>query len=279
MATTTQTNAALRPAARPIDWGPWLNRLLATALVAAGLGLLATELGVMPADWSPAAAVAAPVAVMAAGTLLAAWGWSKPRPLPAFAVERGHVECGELAALTGSNDLQVQAFAGSSQLAVGQFPDRRGPKVHLQGTAARLTLEPRRATPFEGGPWSVALAKGLPWELFLRARGGHLDLNLRDLTIASLRVHSDYGNVDLTLPAQGPAEMQLKLALGDLTLAVPDGVEARLRVTAGTLATVKVDERRFIKVAAGEWMTPLYPTTAQRCSVVVDLATGDLRVV
>src|SRR5687768_3686377 len=138
MATTTRTNAGLRPATRPVDWAPWLYRLLATALVAAGLGLLATELGVMPADRLPQAAVAGPVAVMAAGALLAGWGWSKPRPLPSFSVERGNAACGELAALTGGTDLQVQAFAGSSQLAVGQFPDRRGPKVQIQGTAARL---------------------------------------------------------------------------------------------------------------------------------------------
>ncbi len=268
---------------RPIAWGRWLYRLLAAALVTLGLALLASELELLPAHWAQPVAVGGPVAVMAAGLGLALWGWSGwRRPLASmasFAVERGAAECAELVAVTGGADLQVRSFGGSTQLAVGQFPGTLGPQVEMRGTAARLHLEPRLTTPYFGGPWSLALAKGVPWEFDLRSGGGHFDLNLRDLNVAGLRVHSAYGSVDLTLPAQCPAQFHVRLALGDLAVCVPEGVEVKLRLVLGPLVEVKVDERRFINVAPNEWMTPLYATTNQRCTLLVDMSAGDLRVV
>ncbi len=217
---------------------------------------------------------------MTAGLGLVLWGRSGAgqRP-PGFAIERGSVNCGELLAETGGTDLLLRAFAGNSQLVVGEFPRVEGPRVEVNGTGARVTVAQHLAAAhLATGPWNVALAKGMPWELDLRAGGGHLDANLRDLTVASLRLHSAFGNVALTLPAQGPGEMQLRLGLGDLLVSVPEGLEVRLRLVAGPLVKATVDERRFINVAPGEWMTPLYPTTAQRCTVQVNMAAGDLRV-
>ena len=278
--TTTQPNTNVQPVLRPIDWGQWLYRVLATALVVSGLGLLAGETNALAPEWARALALAGPVLVMAVGAGLVVWGWAGGRrSLPDFAVERGHAACGELVAVTGGADLQLRAFAGSSHLAVGQFPDADGPGVDMHGTAVRLTLAPRQTWPdLAAGTWNVAVAKGLPWELDLRSGGGHLELNLRDLMVPSLRLQSAYGNVALTLPAHGPADLRLRLALGDLNVTVPVGLEARLRLVSGPLVNVSVDERRFINVAPGEWMTPLYPTTTQRCTLLVDMSAGDLRV-
>jgi hypothetical protein len=278
MATTTQANTGVVRAARPVDWSRWLAAVLALVLLGAGVALLAAELNLLPAAWQRPLAVVAPAAVMAAGAGLALWGgpdWR--RSLPAFAVEQSGAACGELVVSSGGQDVTVQAFAGSSQLAVGEFPNPRGPQVELRGTAAKIVLDQRRGVAaFAGGPWRAALTKSVPWDLDLRATSGHLALNLRDLTVASLKVHSAYGNVDLTLPAQGPGELQLRLALGDLAVTVPEGVEARLRLKVGPLVSVSALGRRLISVAPNEWMTPLYPTTALRCTVLIDMTAGDL---
>jgi hypothetical protein len=265
-------------AARPVDWGRWLAGLLALVLLSAGLALLAAELNLLPVGWEQPLAIAAPAAVMAAGAGLALWdGPDWRRSLPAFAVERDGAACGELVVAAGGQDVDVQALAGSSQLAVGEFPNRRGPRVELRGTAAKIVLDQRRGgAALAGGPWRAALSKSVPWDLDLRATSGHLALNLRDLNVASLKVHSAYGNVDLTLPAQGPGELRLRLALGDLAVTVPEGVEARLRLKVGPLVGVTAPGRRLINVAPNEWMTPLYPTTAERCTVVIDMTAGDL---
>jgi hypothetical protein len=172
----------------------------------------------------------------------------------------------------------VRAFAGSSQLAVGSWPHPRGPQVAAQGVVTRLVLDHAQAVPYlAGGPWDLALSRNVPWALELRANAGHLALDLRELTMGGLRVDSAYGGVDLTLPGHCPAEMRLRLGLGDLTVTVPEGVEAKLRLALGPLATVKVDNRRLVQVAPNEWMTPLYPAKAQRCTLVVEMRAGDLR--
>jgi hypothetical protein len=102
-------------------------------------------------------------------------------------------------------------------------------------------------------------------------------LDLRELTVGGLAVDSSYGGVDLTLPSHCPAEMRLRLGLGDLTVTVPDGVEVKLRLALGPLASVTFDNRRLVQVAPNEWMTPLYPAKAERCTLVVKVATGDVR--
>jgi hypothetical protein len=278
--TTTPSNTALSAAVSPIDWPRLAYCALAAILVILGVAMLASELQVLPAEWARPLTVAGPVAVMLAGAALALWGWPGARGrLPAFAVERGEVVCGELVAITGGADLALHPFAGTSQLAVGHFPNTSGPRVELDGKRARLTLEPRLARPhLAAGPWSLAVARGLPWDLDLRAGGGHLDLDLAGLIVASLRLHSAFGNVALTLPSYGQPDLRLRLALGDLHVTVPEGLEVRLRLKSGPLVRVTMDERRFVNVAPNEWMTPLYPTTTQRCTLLVDMSAGDLRV-
>jgi hypothetical protein len=277
--TSTQSNTGLSAAARPIDWPRVAYCALAATLVILGVAMLASELQVLPAEWARSLTVAGPVVVMLVGAALALWGWPGGRAsLPAFALERGDVVCAELVAVTGGADLALHAYAGASQLAVGRFPNTSGPRVDLDGTRARLTLDPRLVRPhLAAGPWTLAVARGLPWDLDLRAGGGHLDLDLRGLSVAGLRVHSAFGNVALTLPSYGQAELKLRLALGDLHVTVPEGLEVRLRLKSGPLVRLTMDERRFVNVAPNEWMTPLYPTTTQRCTLLVDMSAGDLR--
>jgi hypothetical protein len=270
----------MRPAGSPWDAPRWQYRGLAVAAVVLGLALFTSELGLLPVELARPVAVAAPVALMVAGAALVLRGWpGAQKSGPAFAVERGQAARGELAAVVGGQDLTLCAFAGQSQLAVGEFPNRQGPRVEVEATLTRLTLTPQMVVPYlGGGPWNLAVTKSVPWTLNVRADGGHLDLNLRDLTIEQLKVHSAYGKVCLTLPTQAPAELQLRLALGDLFITVPEGAEVKLRLSAGSLVNTQVDERRFIQVAPNEWMTPLYLTTTQRCTVLVDMTAGELKI-
>lgn len=268
------------PATGPWDAERWSYRFVAVGVVVVGLALLTHELGVVPAELAGPVAMGGPVALMLAGAALMRWGWpARPKAAPTFLVERGPAERAELLVETGSNDLTLSAFAGSSQLAVGEFPNLQGPQVETKGSVTCLKLESNRVVPYlAGAPWHLALARGLPWVIDLRASGGHLDLDLRDLAVAGLTVHSAYGRVDLTVPVQGTAELHLQLGLGDLAVTVPPGAEAKLRLEAGALVNVQVDERRFIQVAPHEWMTPLYPTTTHRCTVIAALSAGDVAI-
>jgi len=141
----------------------------------------------------------------------------------------------------------------------------------------RLTLDRRAAAPLLTGPWTAALCKGLPWTLRLRASVGGFTLNLRDLAVVKLDLYSLAGPVDLTLPAAGQGEINLRLTLGDLTLRLPESVGVSLKFEAGPLASLKWNGRRLARVAANEWATPDFATAPERFTLSVNMLAGDLK--
>lgn len=257
-----------------------LHRLWAWAFVGLGAVLLAANLGLLPEPARQLVRLVWPAGVVAAGLWLILADRAPTGVVPAYAVERGEARAGELAAATGTADLQVQAFAGASQLVVGQFPAPRGPQVVVAEGATRVILAPRLAVPLlPGRCWAAALAKGIPWTLDLGSNLGDFTLDLRDLAVTGVKLRTTLGQVDLTLPAAGQAELDLRLALGDLIVRVPETMAVRVKVRSGSLATVRVDARRFIELAPGEWASPLFAVSADRCTLAVQLGAGELKLV
>ncbi len=257
-----------------------LYRLAALALMALGVLFLAANLGLLRADVAWGLGVAGPALLIALGLLLL--GRARlSLPMPAFAIERAQLECGALEVRSGQTDLEVRAFAGASQLAVGYFPSHSGPRLASEGARGRLVLERRDAWPYYPGRWRVALAKSLPWSLDLASSFGDFELDLRALTLASARIRSMAGSVDLTLPAQGPAEVEVELSLGDLTVRMPDGAAVTLDVQAGPLARSRVAAPHLQRVSPGRWVTQAAASSPPEALVVlrVRLGAGDLHVV
>jgi hypothetical protein len=252
-------------------------RLCAAALIVAGAFLLAHQLGLLP---GPLAQLAAfwPVVLILFGLLLVAGRAPLGYPPLPFAIERGDYQSASLQCSIGFADARIAAFAGASQLAVGQFPGG-GPRLRMDGSRAQLIMDHRLAFPFLTGPWTISLVKGLPWSLTLRSSAGHLHLNLRDLTVTSLDLRSLAGDVDLTLPATGQGEMNLQLGLGDLTLRVSNGMAIKLKLAPGPLAHIRLDDQRFIQTTPSEWVTPNFSASPQRFTLSVALTAGDLQVI
>jgi hypothetical protein len=260
---------------------PWRQRfvyiLWALVLVALGAIVLVNNLGLWPDGAAPLVLAYWPVLLIALGALVLLTGRATIRfDLPTFAIERGEHESAHFGVSSGLSDLRVAAFAGASQLAVGRFPSHRGPRLEVEDNQASLYLDRRAAAPFLFGEWSAALAKGLPWTMEAHSTLGDFRLDLRDLSMPSLHLHSWAGHVDLTLPVAGPGEFELRLTLGDLTVRVPEGVAVRLRLKAGWLTHVRVDNPRLAQSGPNEWNTPDFPSTAQSLTLAVELTTGDL---
>jgi hypothetical protein len=254
-------------------------RVWAAALVGLGLLLLAYNIsGPWPGAGAAAALWPALVILLGVGLPFVAW-WARGFQLPAFACDRNSCEAAELWVTAGTADVRVEAFVGASQLAVGKFPSLAGPQVMKAGAVTRLVMDHRAAAPLLSGGWSAALNKTLPWSLQLRASVGGFVLDLRDLLVVKLDLESVAGPVDLTLPAAGQGEMALRLLLGDLTLRVPEGVGVKLKFEAGPLATLKLNGRRLVRLAADEWATPDFSTAPQRFALRVNMLAGDLKLV
>ena len=273
VAQSPETAPAVKIAAARRGW----YRFWAVALIVLGLLLLAYNVS---APWIGAGELVAlwPALVIVLGLGLPFVSrWAQGLQVPAFACDRGDAQAAELWVMAGTADVCVEAFVGLSQLVVGKFPNPAGPQVASLGAATRVVMDRRAAAPLLSGPWTASLGKGLPWTLQLRASTGGFTLDLRDLTIVKLSLDSIAGPVDLTLPATGQGEMDLRLLLGDLTLRVPEGVGLRLKVDGGPLATLKLNGWRFVRLAADEWATPDFDSAAQRFTLRVKMLTGDLK--
>jgi hypothetical protein len=252
-------------------------RISAAGLVGLGLLLLAYNMGWLPepvargtAFW-PAAVIVAGLGLLVAGR--PALGFELPR----FVCERGSSEEGDLWLDTGAADVQVESLAGGDHLAAGKFPSYAGPRVEPEGRRMKVVLDRRATAPLMPGAWAVALNAHLPWAVHLRTGTGALVLNLCDLPITVLDLYSFAGPVDLTLPASGQGDMNLRLVLGDLMLHVPDGVGLRLQLRTGPLVNLHLDGSCLIRTAPNEWATLDFSAASQRFSLSVDLAAGDLR--
>jgi len=253
-------------------------RRWAVALAALGAFLLAYQLGLLSGPLAQAAAFW-PLLLILLGLSLATGRVALGLPLPSFAADRGDYASAHLHLAAGLADAQVSAFVGASQLAVGLFPGYGGPRLQANGSSATLILDRRATSPFLTGPWAVSLVKGLPWSFTLYSGVGHFKLNLRDLTVTALSLQAGVGDVDLTLPAVGQGEMSLRLGLGDLTVRVPDGMAVKIKLAAGPLTHVRLDEQRFIQTNPSEWVTPNFSASPQRFILSLALNAGDLQVI
>ena len=223
-----------------------------------------------------------PALVIIAGLVIAAFSRAALNfAPPSFAFDREECEAACVQVASFAADTRVGAFAGTTQLTVGQFSGEAGPGLQIDAARghARLVLDHHAATPFISGDWSADLVKNLPWSFDLRSTLGHFILNLRDLNVGGFRLRSLAGNVDLTLPAAGQGEMDLRLTFGDLTLRLPEGMAVKIRVTRGLLADIQLDEKRFIRTGENEWVTPYFSSSPNRFALTLTLVTGDLVVI
>ncbi len=280
-ASTPQSHKPPAPPAKALERQVRRHRLWALVFLLVGVVLLAANLNLLPPDAQRVVGWAWPGLVVLAGVWVLLAGRSRAEAAePTFALDRAGYTAGELLVNTGAADLRVGALAAADHLALGQLPTPRGPALTTVENMVRLHLTPRLAVPLLAGQaWSIDLAPDLPWALRWQSSLGDLTLDLRGLTVTTAHLRSAVGQVDLTLPARGQADLHVRLGLGNLTVRVPEAMAVKVKVNRGRLATVRPDGRRFVELAPGEWATPLFAVSPARCTVTVYLWAGDLTLV
>ena len=177
----------------------------------------------------------------------------------------------------GAGELTTRAAAGG-RLVDGEFI---GGVTHRLSGPGRLELEQDTA---HGWPWidrrsrwTVGLASDVPLDLRVDAGASRNVLDLRDLQVRSLELHTGASDTRIRLPrAAGATSVRAETGAAALVLEVPDGVAARIR-TRVVLGSVKIDESRFPPVAGG-YESRDYGTAANRVDIDVQGGVGSLQI-
>jgi hypothetical protein len=185
----------------------------------------------------------------------------------------GHVRIG-----FGAGTLTTHV-AGAGNLVDGSFVGgvserREGPNgIYLtQDTTYGLPWVDRRSE------WAVGLTAEVPLDLRVDAGASKVTLDLGDLRLRSLELHTGASDTRVILPrAAGATSVRAEAGVASLTLEVPAGVAARIR-SRMALGSTQVDQSRFPAVAGG-YESPDYATAPNRVDIDVQGGVGSLRVV
>jgi hypothetical protein len=150
------------------------------------------------------------------------------------------------------------------------------------GVSVRLAL-PRRSSilnprfPWAWGlvtGWQLGLARAVPIDLEVEMSGGLGSLDLEHLRIERLDLTCPGSQVEVTLPATGRCNVDLRAKAAMVVLRVPDGMAASLRATSA--GAIEADIARFPLTADGEYRSPDFETAADRVDIRAELPAGSL---
>lgn len=178
----------------------------------------------------------------------------------------------------GAGELTTHV-AAAGNLVDGQFV---GGVSHREDGPGRVEL---RQDTDHGWPWfdrrfawDVGLTGELPLDLRVDGGATRMVLDLRDLKVRSLELHTGASGTRVLLPrAAGATAVRAEAGAAELVFEVPSGVAARIR-SRMVLGSTQIDQGRFPPTAGG-YESIDYATAANRIDIDVQGGVGSLRVV
>jgi len=168
-----------------------------------------------------------------------------------FGITRGSVESAALEISAGAIDVQVYPLQREGRLIAGQFaPDSR-PALSVEGVDARLRLD-RAATPFFAfTPWQIALARDLPWKVYVSTHLGQVNIDCGGLIVAGGVIATGVGDIQFVVPSEALAPLYLRSSLGNIRVQAPAGHSVRVIAKPTRLFRIHADETRYEQVEPG----------------------------
>jgi hypothetical protein len=182
----------------------------------------------------------------------------------------------------GAGHLTVASGAGTAQLLSGRCTGgvRYRPEVKRDRLDVRMRPEP---TPFpffgswRGMEWDLQLNNQIPLSLDLDTGASQVRLDLRELQVGQLRLHTGASSIDLDLPASTSfTKVEIELGAASLDMRVPEGVAAIVRVQQGASA-IEVDTTRFPH-QNGHYQSADYETATHRVDIDIQAGAGRVSV-
>ncbi len=251
----------------PIAW-----IVVGVLLLSSTTGSLATGPGEVIAEYWPWALVALGVWFIIGAVVPAGRGLAETLAIP----------------LAGATDASVRIQFGAGNLATrpaapGNLVDGdfAGGVIHRLIGPGRVELQQdtRYGLPWleRASNWTVGLTAEVPLDLRIDAGANKSVLDLRELRVRGLELHTGASDTRVLLPrAAGMTTVRAEAGAASLTIEVPQGVAARIR-TRMALGSTQVDQTRFPPTAGG-FESPDFMSAANRVEIDAQGGVGSLRV-
>lgn len=277
-----------------LPWSAWgtLWRLWPVLLILMGLEVL---VGVSRSRIAYLVGVLIAVVVLGSVIVYAVYrGGQAPGPWPAARTE--HVlealqdaRRGQITLRFAVGELEVGALVDSPNFVEGRIEYARySREAELQfdvhtGRAEFLLQAQSQSIPFGmpgddvGEHWDIEFTPRIPLEMEVGSAVGDMDLDLSGLMVTELDVSSGVGETTIVFPAAaGSTRASVKSAVGDITVQIPDGVGARIRVSK-LLASVYVKGKRFTR-SGDEYVSTDYETAENKLDLELTSVIGDITI-
>jgi hypothetical protein len=251
----------------PIAWA-----LIGLVLLAATTGTLDTSLGDLLSRWWPVGLI-----LVGVWFLVAAVWPGRRRAVESLALPLGPSPSASVKLSFGGGVLEV-GRAAPGMLAGGTF--QGGVRYRMHGPDS-IELEPDtgRGWPMGGATfrWAVSLTGEKPLDLRLDTGASRATIDLVDLQVRQLELHSGAAETRIRLPrAAGVTLVRTDTGVASLSIDVPQGVAARIR-SSMSLGRVDVDPTRFPRTAEG-WESPGFVNAPNRVELDVRGGVGSVTI-
>jgi len=127
------------------------------------------------------------------------------------------------------------------------------------------------------GDCHIKLNKHIPLRIAIDGRLGDTDLDLFELKLRDLRVRNLLGDLNIQFPQVGLITGSIESTLGDITMAVPGGLGARIRLGSAVLGKCRIEGDLFERHGS-EYVSKDFEKASNRLDLRIDFHLGDLRI-
>lgn len=180
----------------------------------------------------------------------------------------------------GAGRLNVHAESRAGNLVEGSFGG--GLEFHTRREGDLLDVKmktPSNFFPFGihwgGLDWSFGLNREVALALDIQTGANEARLDLTDLHVTDLRLHSGASATELTLPANaGVTRVEVEIGAASANIHVPPGVAARIRAEGG-LSNININQQRFPRLDK-TYQSPDYETAANKADIRIEVGVGSV---
>lgn len=228
-----------------------------------------------------------PLLLIALGiwVLVGVSGRGRPVQVESVSIPLGGAARAKVLVQHGAGRLSVSAGADPGQVVSGEFAAGLDYTTDRADDTLKVRMKPVAeawAFPWTGGPrrgleWNLRFTDEVPLALEFEIGAGEYQMDLSGLRVVELDLKTGASVASVVLPAHaGHTEAEISCGAASVSIRVPEGVAARIRVESG-LAGVSVDRERFPR-AEGEYRSPDYETAANRVDLKIEAGVGSVDV-